>query len=82
MSNIVVVETSNEDNVVSVEIDNEPNTIATQETIVTIEVVNTEKMMVSELPDNIPLTKIKKTGVDGLDYYLDNYDYKIDCGTP
>ena len=70
MSNIVIVETS------------EADVISLQETTVTVEVINTEKMMVSELPDNIPLTKIKKTGVDGLDYYLDNYDYKIDCGTP
>lgn len=48
-----------------------------------IEIVNTEKVLVSDLPD-IPMSKI--TGnldvarIEGLDDYLDNYEF--DCGTP
>jgi len=45
-----------------------------------IEIVNTEKVLASDLPDDIPATKIKKTGIDGLDYYLNHYEF--DCGTP
>lgn len=69
-------------NIVVIEISNEESTLTTEENVVLVEVVNTEKMLVSELPDNIPVTKIKKTGNDGLEYYLDNYSYTIDCGTP
>lgn len=45
-----------------------------------LEIINTEKILVGDLPDNIPLTKIQKDGLDGLDYYLDHYTF--DCGTP
>lgn len=72
MSHIIVVETSNEENLVLIE---EQNTV-------TVEVINTEKILASDLPDNIPFTKIKKDGIDGVDYYLDNYFYEIDCGSP
>jgi hypothetical protein len=72
MSNIIVIETSNEANIVTVE----------DQVSLNIEVVNSEKFLISDLPDNIPLTKIKKSGVDGLDYYLDNYFYELDCGSP
>jgi hypothetical protein len=71
MSNIVVVEIASDENILTAE-----------ENFVLVEVINTEKILTSDLPDNIPVTKIKKTGTDGLEYYLDNYDYKIDCGTP
>jgi hypothetical protein len=37
-------------------------------------------ILISDLPDNIPFTKIKKDGLDGVDYYLDTYEF--DCGTP
>ena len=47
---------------------------------VNIEIVNTEKILASDLPDDIPFTKIKTAGVDGIDYYLDHYQF--DCGTP
>lgn len=40
-----------------------------------IEVINTEKILVSDLPDNIPVSKIFD-----LDEYLDQYEF--DCGTP
>lgn len=37
-------------------------------------------ILVSDLPDEIPFSKIKKDGIDGVDYYLDHYEF--DCGTP
>jgi hypothetical protein len=37
-------------------------------------------ILVSDLPNNIPFSKIKKDGIDGVDYYLDTYEF--DCGTP
>ena len=49
-----------------------------------LEIVNTEKILASDLPDDIPMSKI--TGnlnvarIEGLDDYLDNYEF--DCGTP
>jgi hypothetical protein len=49
-----------------------------------LEIVNTEKVLASDLPDNIPMSKI--TGnldvarISGLDDYLDNYEF--DCGSP
>jgi hypothetical protein len=49
-----------------------------------LEIVNTEKVLASDLPDDIPMSKI--TGnldvarISGLDDYLDNYEF--DCGTP
>lgn len=72
MSHIVVVETSNEENLVLIE----------DQTSVSVEIINTEKILASDLPDDIPFTKIKKDGVDGVDYYLDNYFYELDCGSP
>lgn len=72
MSNIIVVESGG----------NEENLVTWDGATVTVEVINTEKILASDLPDDIPVTKIKKSGTDGLEYYLDNYDYKIDCGTP
>jgi hypothetical protein len=72
MSHIVVVETSNEENLVLIE----------DQTSVSVEIINTEKILASDLPDDIPFTKIKKDGVDGVDYYLDNYFFELDCGSP
>lgn len=37
-------------------------------------------ILISDLPDNIPFSKIKKADIDGVDYYLDNYEF--DCGAP
>ena len=49
-----------------------------------LEIVNTEKVLASDLPDNIPMSKIvgnlDVARIDGLDDYLDNYDF--DCGSP
>lgn len=49
-----------------------------------LELINTEKILLSDLPDNIPMSMI--TGnlhvsrIEGLDDYLDQYEF--DCGTP
>ncbi len=49
-----------------------------------LEIVNTEKVLASDLPDDIPMSKIvgnlHVTRIDGLDDYLDNYAF--DCGSP
>lgn len=77
MSNIVVVET--DPNILEIE------TITSNDLPnITIEIINTEKVLASDLPDDIPFSKI--TGnipvnrIDGLDDYLDSYAF--DCGTP
>ena len=48
-----------------------------------IEIVNTEKVLVGDLPD-IPMSKIvgnlDVARIEGLDGYLDSYEF--DCGTP
>jgi len=62
---IVDVETST--------IDNLPNII--------IELTRDSSIiLISDLPNDIPFSKIKKDGLDGVDYYLDNYEF--DCGSP
>lgn len=49
-----------------------------------LEIVNTEKVLASDLPDDIPMSKIvgnlDVARISGLDDYLDNYDF--DCGSP
>lgn len=49
-----------------------------------LEIVNTEKVLASDLPDDIPMSKIvgnlDVARIDGLDDYLDSYEF--DCGTP
>lgn len=49
-----------------------------------LEIINTEKILASDLPDNIPMSKIignlDVARIDGLDVYLDNYEF--DCGSP
>jgi hypothetical protein len=49
-----------------------------------LEIVNTEKILAGDLPDNIPMSKIvgnlDVARIDGLDVYLDNYEF--DCGSP
>jgi hypothetical protein len=37
-------------------------------------------ILISDLPNDIPFSKIKKEGLSGVDYYLDNYEF--DCGSP
>lgn len=49
-----------------------------------LEIVNTEKILASDLPDDIPMSKIvgnlSVTRIHGLDEYLDSYAF--DCGSP
>lgn len=71
-NSIIEVETSYLDIVNNIEI--------TRSDSYNIEIVNTEKFLVQDLPDNIPITKFKKDGPDGLDQYLNSYSF--DCGTP
>jgi hypothetical protein len=74
--NLLEIETSFIDNVNNIEIERSES--------FNIELINTEKILASDLPDNIPMSKI--TGnldvarISGLDNYLDNYEF--DCGTP
>lgn len=82
MSDIVIVETSNETNIIAIEADGDNIITLEDQTVINLEIVNTEKILASDLPDDIPFTKIKKDGVDGVDYYLDNYFYELDCGSP
>jgi hypothetical protein len=74
--NLLEIETSFIDNVNNIEIERSES--------FNIELINTERILASDLPDNIPMSKI--TGnldvarISGLDHYLDNYEF--DCGTP
>lgn len=49
-----------------------------------LEIVNTEKVLASDLPDDIPMSKIignlDVARISGLDEYLDSYEF--DGGTP
>jgi hypothetical protein len=49
-----------------------------------IDIINTSKVLASDLPDDIPITKIvgnlSVARIDGLDDYLDSYEF--DCGSP
>jgi len=49
-----------------------------------LEIVNTEKILASDLPDDIPMSKIignlLVARIEGLEDYLDSYEF--DCGTP
>lgn len=49
-----------------------------------IDIINTSKVLASDLPDDIPMSKIvgnlSVARIDGLDDYLDNYEF--DCGSP
>lgn len=82
MSDIVIVETSNETNIIAIEAEVGNIVTLQDQTVINIELVNTEKILASDLPDDIPFTKIRKDGITGVDYYLDNYIFELDCGTP
>lgn len=51
---------------------------------VNLEIINTEKILAFDLPDNIPMSKIvgnlDVSRIDNLDSYLDSY--RFDGGTP
>lgn len=71
-TNILEIETSYLDIVNNIEIERSDS--------FNIEIINTEKILVGDLPNNIPFTKLKLEGIDGLNYYLDHYTF--DGGTP
>lgn len=56
---------------------NDQNTysLTPEEIHYSVQVVNTEKILVSDLPDNIPISKLS-----GLSDFLDEYEF--DCGNP
>lgn len=51
---------------------------------VNVEIINTEKILAFDLPDDIPMSKIvgnlDVSRIDNLDNYLDNYEF--DGGSP
>lgn len=62
-----------------------PNNIEVERyTTFNLEIVNTEKVLASDLPDDIPMAKIIGNldvyRIDGLSDYLDSYEF--DCGSP
>lgn len=73
---ILDIETSFIDNINNIEIE--------RSEAFNIELINTEKILASDLPDNIPMDKIvgnlDVARISGLDDYLDNYAF--DCGSP
>jgi hypothetical protein len=75
-TNIVEIETSYIDNINSVEIE--------RYEIYNVDVINTEKILLSDLPDSYPMNKIigdlSVYRISGLADYLDSYQF--DCGTP
>lgn len=71
-TNLLEIETTYLDIINNIEIERSDN--------FNIEIVNTEKVLVGDLPDNIPMSKIKQTGADSLNEYLNHYTF--DCGTP
>lgn len=85
MSDIVVVESSDQNsNILIVESTNEDSVITLEQNTVIVEIINTEKILASDLPDDISIAKIEfgqfGSGFDGLDAYLDQYNF--DCGSP
>jgi hypothetical protein len=73
---LIEVETSFVDNLNNIEIERSES--------FNIELINTEKILASDLPDNIPMSKIvgnlDVARISGLSEYLDEYEF--DCGTP
>jgi len=61
-------------------VDIETSTIDTLPNVIVELTRDSSIILVSDLPDNIPFEKIKKDGLDGVDYYLDTYEF--DCGAP
>jgi hypothetical protein len=61
-------------------LDIETSTIENLPNVIVELTKNSNIILINDLPDNIPFSKIKKEGLDGVDNYLDNYEF--DCGTP
>jgi hypothetical protein len=75
-NNIIEIETSYVDNINNIEIE--------RYEIYNVDVINTEKILLSDLPDSYPMNKIignlSVYRISGLADYLDSYEF--DCGTP
>jgi hypothetical protein len=75
-TNIIEIETSYVDNINNIEIE--------RYEIYNVDVINTEKILLSDLPDSYPMNKIigdlSVYRISGLADYLDSYQF--DCGTP
>lgn len=75
-TSIIEIETNFIDNINNIEIERSES--------FNIELINTEKILASDLPDNIPMHKIvgdlDVARISGLDSYLNNYAF--DCGSP
>ena len=75
-NNIIEIETSYVDNINNIEIE--------RYEIYNVDVINTEKILLSDLPDSYPMNKIignlSVYRISGLEDYLDSYQF--DCGTP
>jgi hypothetical protein len=75
-NNIIEIETSYIDNINNLEIER-------YETY-NVDVINTEKILLSDLPDSYPMNKIigdlSVYRISGLSNYLNSYSF--DCGTP
>jgi len=75
-TNIIEIETSYVDNINNIEIE--------RYEIYNVDVINTEKILPSDLPDTYPMNRIignlSVDRISGLDDYLDSYSF--DCGTP
>jgi len=78
MSNFIVEILDQGTNTIEIEtslITNDNNIEIQNYTAYIIDIINVDKVLVSDILDDIPVTKI-----DGLDNYLDYYEF--DCGTP
>ena len=75
-TNIIEIETSFVDNVNNIDIE--------RYEIYNVDVINTEKILPSDLPDRYPMNKIigdlSVYRISGLSNYLNQYTF--DCGTP
>lgn len=75
-TNIVEIETSYIDNINNIEIE--------RYEIYNVDIINTERILLSDLPDSYPMNKIigdlSVYRISGLSDYLDSYAF--DCGTP
>jgi hypothetical protein len=78
MSNFIVEILDQGANTIEIEtslITNDNNIEIQNYTAYIIDIINVDKVLASDILDDIPVTKI-----DGLDNYLDYYEF--DCGTP